>query len=38
MSDYGLVIREGVINHHFKALKKVERPRTAHLRKRRRCL
>ena len=30
----GVFMRKGVISHHFRALKKVERPRTAHFRKR----
>ena len=37
VSGCGLVVRKGVINHHFRASKKVERPRTAHFRKRLRC-
>ena len=37
MCGCGLVVRKGVISHHFRALKKVERPRTAHFRKRLKC-
>ena len=37
VSGCGVVVRKGVISHHFRALKKVERPRTAHFRKRLMC-
>ena len=37
VSGCGVVVRKGVISHHFRALKKVERPRTAHFRTCLRC-